>query len=75
VIGGGNAKQLKELPRGARLGDNANAFLGGFRMWEAASERRKRAALAVPVLPPRRVAGKARPAPRSSRGAAGRRAA
>jgi polyphosphate glucokinase len=31
VIGGGNAKKLKELPPGCRTGDNANAFLGGFR--------------------------------------------
>jgi polyphosphate glucokinase len=48
VIGGGNAKQLKDVPRGARLGDNANAFAGGFRLWERASERRRRAALVVP---------------------------
>ena len=34
VLGGGNAKKLKKLPRGCRLGDNANAFVGGFRMWE-----------------------------------------
>jgi polyphosphate glucokinase len=34
VLGGGNAKQLKKLPPGCRLGDNANAFLGGFRMWQ-----------------------------------------
>src|SRR5262249_11131483 len=34
VIGGGNAKKLKTLPPGTRLGDNANAFLGGLRMWE-----------------------------------------
>lgn len=47
VIGGGNAKQLKEVPPGARLGDNANAFGGGFRLWEKASERRRRAALSV----------------------------
>ncbi len=33
VIGGGNAKLLAELPSNARLGDNANAFLGGFRLW------------------------------------------
>lgn len=33
VIGGGNARKLKELPVGARLGNNANAFLGGFRLW------------------------------------------
>jgi polyphosphate glucokinase len=34
VLGGGNAKKLKELPPGARLGKNANAFVGGFRLWE-----------------------------------------
>lgn len=34
VLGGGNSKKLKELPPGARLGDNLNAFVGGFRMWE-----------------------------------------
>jgi polyphosphate glucokinase len=34
VLGGGNVKELKELPPGCRLGDNANAFLGGFRLWE-----------------------------------------
>jgi polyphosphate glucokinase len=33
VIGGGNVKKLKELPPGCREGDNANAFLGGFRLW------------------------------------------
>jgi glucose-6-phosphate isomerase len=36
VLGGGNVKQLKELPAGCRAGDNANAFLGGFRLWENA---------------------------------------
>jgi polyphosphate glucokinase len=34
VIGGGNAKRLKKLPPGARLGNNANAFVGGFRLWD-----------------------------------------
>jgi polyphosphate glucokinase len=34
VLGGGNNKKLKELPPGARLGSNENAFLGGFRMWQ-----------------------------------------
>jgi polyphosphate glucokinase len=33
VLGGGNAKKLKPLPPGTRLGDNAFAFLGGFRLW------------------------------------------
>jgi predicted NBD/HSP70 family sugar kinase len=34
VLGGGNAKKLRKLPPGCRLGDNTNAFLGGFRLWE-----------------------------------------
>lgn len=33
VLGGGNAKLLKRFPRNVRLGDNRNAFLGGFRLW------------------------------------------
>jgi polyphosphate glucokinase len=33
VLGGGNVKLLGRLPDGARLGDNANAFKGGFRLW------------------------------------------
>jgi predicted NBD/HSP70 family sugar kinase len=33
VVGGGNAKRLKKLPRGVRLGNNANAFRGGFKLW------------------------------------------
>ncbi len=33
VLGGGNVKELKELPKGCRQGDNANAFAGGFRLW------------------------------------------
>lgn len=35
VLGGGNAKNLPELPPGAILGSNANAFTGGERLWEA----------------------------------------
>ena len=35
VIGGGNAARLPDLPAGCRRGDNANAFVGGFRLWEA----------------------------------------
>jgi polyphosphate glucokinase len=34
VLGGGNVKKLKELPKGCRVGDNANAFVGGFRLWK-----------------------------------------
>jgi polyphosphate glucokinase len=33
VIGGGNARKLKRLPKNARLGSNDFAFLGGFRVW------------------------------------------
>jgi polyphosphate glucokinase len=41
VLGGGNVKQLEKLPPGCRAGDNANAFLGGFRLWENAAEGRR----------------------------------
>jgi polyphosphate glucokinase len=34
VLGGGNVHQLDTLPTGCRAGDNANAFVGGFRLWE-----------------------------------------
>jgi polyphosphate glucokinase len=34
VLGGGNARLLHKLPPGARLGENATPFAGGFRMWE-----------------------------------------
>jgi polyphosphate glucokinase len=49
VLGGGNAKLLKELPPHCRVADNANAFVGGFRMWEDTK----------PAMPSR--AAKARP--------------
>ena len=44
VVGGGNARKLRTPPPGSRLGDNDNAFLGGFRLWNG-----------VPTRPARRV--------------------
>lgn len=38
VLGGGNARFLAELPANARLGDNTNAFIGGFRLWTSAAD-------------------------------------
>ena len=40
VLGGGKVKQIKKLPPGCRAGENANAFLGGFRLKEEADHRR-----------------------------------
>src|SRR5450432_623798 len=34
VLGGGNAKHIKDLPPDTRMGDNRNAFVGGSRLWE-----------------------------------------
>jgi polyphosphate glucokinase len=39
VLGGGNSKNIKKLPPGARLGDNRNAFVGGARLWKKETER------------------------------------
>ena len=33
VLGGGNAKHIKDLPPDTRMGDNRNAFVGGARLW------------------------------------------
>ena len=39
VLGGGNVKKLKTLPPGSRLGNNENAILGGFRLWQKGETR------------------------------------
>ena len=62
VLGGGNAKILDELPPRCRLGDNANAFKGGFLMWEDAP---KSELPAVQIGPP--VATKLRAPAKSKR--------
>jgi len=49
VIGGGNVKKLTDLPPGARAGDNANAFLGGFRLWAAVPDDLPAAAAKKPA--------------------------
>jgi polyphosphate glucokinase len=41
VVGGGNAKLLRSLPRGVRRGDNANAFIGGYRLWKGNQRSRR----------------------------------
>ncbi len=40
VLGGGNAKRLKKLPKYARHGDNRNAFRGGFNLWHPTASHR-----------------------------------
>jgi polyphosphate glucokinase len=34
LLGGGNARKVDPFPKGARLGGNEHAFLGGCRLWE-----------------------------------------
>jgi polyphosphate glucokinase len=41
VLGGGGVDELKKLPPGCRRGDNQNAFLGGFRLWDPDSGLRE----------------------------------
>ena len=40
VLGGGNARLIRKLPPRTCLGDNANAFRGGFLLWKNATSRR-----------------------------------
>jgi hypothetical protein len=44
VLGGGNSKLLRTLPRGCRRGDNRNAFAGGFRLFRDPEATRHRSA-------------------------------
>jgi polyphosphate glucokinase len=39
-LGGGNARLMKKLPASVCLGDNANAFRGGFRLWQGKAAAR-----------------------------------
>ena len=48
VLGGGNVKRLNRLPHGCRMGSNANAFVGGVRIWQDVALRRR-----PPRPPPR----------------------
>jgi polyphosphate glucokinase len=41
VLGGGQSKKLKRLPRGVRLGNNANAIRGGLRLWNVSRPETK----------------------------------
>ncbi len=41
VLGGGNAKELKKVPKEIELGHNRNAFLGGVRLWQTNSRTRQ----------------------------------
>jgi polyphosphate glucokinase len=34
ILGGGDVTELDELPPNCRRGENTNAFIGGFRLWE-----------------------------------------
>ncbi len=38
VLGGGNVHQLETLPPRCRAGNNADAFVGGFRLWNVTNE-------------------------------------
>lgn len=51
VLGGGNVKKLKQLPPGCRAGANANAFVGGFRLWKKADK--PKTSIPQSLAPPR----------------------
>jgi len=57
VIGGGNVRKLKVLPKGCRMGENANAFRGGFRLWEKAEPRRRSISAPTHSPSPRKSTG------------------
>lgn len=66
VVGGGNAKLLKSLPRGVRRGANTNAFVGGFRLWAGNAPIRLGGPRVDPAARRDERARSTRPAPRPS---------
>ncbi|MEO8754549.1 MAG: hypothetical protein ABI624_17910, partial [Casimicrobiaceae bacterium] len=64
VLGGGNAENLQEMPPLCRLGANANAFIGGLRMWEPRATPRPSPSPPKPLPAEARVARPKVTAPR-----------
>lgn len=48
VLGGGNSKEVKVLPPGARMGHNLTAFRGGFRVWHVDDVRTQSGDVSLP---------------------------
>lgn len=48
VLGGGNSKEVKTLPPGARMGHNLTAFRGGFRLWHVDDVRTQSGDVSLP---------------------------
>ncbi len=65
VVGGGNAKRLTTLPDWARLGNNHNAFIGGFRLWESLWDQRPMCLICPSLAPtqPNAAHATVRPSP------------
>lgn len=51
VLGGGEIKNLKKLPNRCRAGNNANAFIGGFRLWEGLPGHEKPSPKVLKITP------------------------
>ena len=42
VLGGGQTKKLKSMPRGVRVSDNRSAIRGGLRLWDSPASGKRR---------------------------------
>ena len=62
VVGGGNARRLKRLPKATRRATNSNAFIGGVRLWQAQEHPRRGSAVTGAPAPGREVNGQRRAA-------------
>jgi len=50
VIGGGNAARLTDSPEGVEIGQNSNAFIGGFRAWPEAKNEKNEASMQIAMV-------------------------
>lgn len=58
MLGGGNTKRIKNVPEGVRIGTNAHAIVGGFRLWDESHGKHRRRRH-VPAASGRKAAGPA----------------
>lgn len=63
MLGGGQTKKLKRLPPGVRLGSNANAIIGGIRLWPQGATKGKRPRLRVARSTEAETSGNGSPEP------------
>ncbi len=68
VLGGGNAKLMKQLPEGVRLGANSNAIMGGIALWSRPDAPQPRSTAPKTIEVPPASTTTSAPPPKANKG-------